>query len=561
VRPLQQLLAPGRLSGAETLRARLALAKGPWAWPREGGRLARARHLAGGERPGASAGTALVLTAGDTQRSAWVLSADGTEPGSDEAALAQSARRAIERAHRLLAERTRLAWRPLPRLSEVHLTRLDTVYPTGAIHRTLPVEGDSLGLSTVLALASMLYGQPLPDDIVASAAVDDQGALGQVGRVEAKVRTVVECLPGVRRIIVAKEQAGEWKAAVETVAAGALEVVAFDTAWAAVEELLDPVASLESTQEGHQPEVLHALANTLKEGRSAVLTWRPVARAVRHMRACWTLTPDQRAEADLVLIVAQRYAREPRTDDVDLDALIDWVGRQHIMARLPLLAHLVQHHASYGCDVPPPLRALVEPLLDAEAHPFAYKVRGAWARWLAADGQAAAALALQRRIVRDLVQGMQDDEASYSLAEWMRLAGALGDAPSLEEAIELERRLQRQGSLSDNAQMYLDCAAAMGLAALGRLEAAHARRRAVSAASHVPNHDNISSRARRALRMALDEAGDPKGLTDADAALDLLRQGQLTVEAAIPRLGSHAAVAERLLERGGVEMVLRLFPG
>lgn len=560
MRSLQRLLAPGRHSPDETRRARAALGLGPWGWPLSGQPLARARHLAGAEPEDATVGRAIVLTVGDSQRSAWVLSTDGTQAGADHAALAQSAKRAVERAHRLLAERTRLAWRPLPAVSEVHLTRLDTVHTVGSVQRMLPVEGDSLGLSTVLALASTLYGQPLPADIVASAAVDAQGALGEVGRVLDKVRTIRECLPRVRRVVVAREQVREWEAAVLEHTAGSLTVVGHDTAWAAVEDLLDPVTSLENTHEAHQPEVLHALANTLKEGRSAVLTWRPVARAVRHMRRCWQLTDDQRSEADLVLLVAQRYAGELTPADVDLPAVIDWVSRQHVMARLPLLAHLVQHHATYGLDMPPALGDLVGPLMDADAHPFAYKVRGAWARWLAADGQAHEALGIQRRIVEDLVQGMLEDQASYGLAEWMRLAGALGDAAAFHDALALEARLVRTGAVQASSQMYLDCAAAMGACALDDIELARERRRRVIEASHLPNHRNVSSRTQRAVRATLDESGEPPGLTDCDDALDRLRQGRISVGDALPRLGIHGEVARRLLDRGGVDMLLRLFP-
>jgi len=560
VRPVQDLLTPGRHSAEETSRARRALKLGPWAWPTGGPPLARARHIAGPPPEQAASGRTIVLTVSDSQRSAWMLSTDGTQAGPDHADLAQSARRAVERAHRLLAGSTRLAWRPLPGVGDVRLTRLDTVYAAGAVQRMLPVEGDSLGLSTVLALASTLYGQPLPGDIVASAAVDVTGALGAVGRVPDKVKTIRQCLPGVRRVVVAASQLDAWEAAVLKHAAGALEVVGHDTAGAAVEALLDPVTSLEQTEETRRTEVLHALANTLKEGRSAVLSWRPVARAVRHMRQCWDLTTDQRAEADLVLLVAQRYAGEVTPEDVDLDAVITWVGGRHVMARLPLLAHLVQHHATYGLDMPPALATLVGDLLDADAYPFAYKVRGAWARWLAADGQAGAALAIQRRIVEDLEQGMLESEASYGLAEWMRLAGALGDAAAFDAALELEARLQRQGAVQGSSQMYLDWVAASGAGALDRLELARERRKAVLAATHVPNHRNVSSRTLRALRAALNESGEPPDLTDADEALDRLRQGQITIDEAISRLGIHGAIARRLVDRGGVDMLLGLFP-
>lgn len=561
MRPVQQLLAPGRLTDTERDRAERALALGPWVWPRGGSALARAEHLAGAKPAQGAEGRAVVLTVGDRQRSTWVLCTDGNLPGPDQATLAQSAHRAIDRAHRLLAERTRLAWCPLPPRAVIHLTRLDSVHDAGSAHRPLPVEGDSLGLSTILALASMLYGQPVPPDVVASAAVDAEGALGKVGRINDKVRTIVECLPGIRRVVVARDQEDDWMAAVQKHAAGALEVVSFKNAWSAVEELLDPVTCLERTPEPHQREVLHALANTLRDGRSAVLEWAPVARAVRHMRASWTLTPDQRAEADLVLLVAQRYSREETPEDVDIDSVIEWVGQRHPMARLPLLAHLVQHHATYGLDIPPRLEALIRPLLDATIHPFAYKVRGAWARWLAADGQAAEALALQRRIAEDLVEGMHEDEVSYSLAEWMRLSGALGDAASFDAALSLEASLRRQGSLAESSRMYLDCYAAMGASALQRLAYAAERRRSVNAASHLPNHNAIASRTHRAIRMARNADGAPSGLTESDAALDRLRQDGISLEEALSQLGSYKAGARRLVQRGGVKMLLELFPG
>jgi len=518
-----------------------------------------AQECAGQTTPPAPVGSAIVLTAHTRQRSAWLLSFAEPTHGLATGTLSADAERTIQRAHRLLSMHATLAWRDLAPPGARSLGHLDTVFGEASVVERRPVAGDSLGLSAVLALSSMLYDKSLPGDIACSAAIDDNGALAPVGRVAKKVATVVECLPGIRRLIVAKRQEGEWRRHAEPLG---LTVRGFRTVGDAISELLDPAGALADTPPKHQPEVLYGFTELLRGGRSKLLWWDPVGEAVRKISTSWELTEDQRAEMALVQLVADRYAQRPIPDtEAEITEIAAWIRRRPALNQPNLLAHLVQHHATYGLPLPHALEVTVSPMIAARDAPFAYRLRGAWGRWLASMDRSSEAYRVQRSVLEELHDARLGQECSYALTECLRLAGALGRRGDFEQLLGVETALRRVGALCAADRMYVDAYVAWGAALLGDLNQALARRQKVLAAAGLPNQRNLASRTLRVIRFMQNaqDVDGREGLVAVDRALDELRCSRISSAEAFEVLGSTQAVARRL-HHGGVDHLHRFLP-
>ncbi len=74
-------------------------------------------------------------------------------------------------------------------------------------HATIPVDGDSLGVSACVAYVSRWLDEAPRADVVAAAAVREDGALMPVGHLDEKVATLRRALPDVTTIVVAASQA------------------------------------------------------------------------------------------------------------------------------------------------------------------------------------------------------------------------------------------------------------------------------------------------------------------------------------------------------------------
>lgn len=87
------------------------------------------------------------------------------------------------------------------------------------------LEGDSYGVGIALALASLNMDEPVPEDLVASATVLEDGRLGRVEGLKEKMSIVWNWAPGVTRFVVAEPQREEALALAQTCAPG-LRIVA-----------------------------------------------------------------------------------------------------------------------------------------------------------------------------------------------------------------------------------------------------------------------------------------------------------------------------------------------
>lgn len=359
------------------------------------------------------------------------------------------------------------------------LTSRLAVYQAGVgIEEREPLlDGPSFGLCFVLALASHLAECAVPSDVVASAGVDERGVLRPVEALELKIEGVVKLAPGVRRVLVAADQADE----AECAAAGRLEVVPVRSAAEALRivfgESLSAALVAAGTDEGKRAELAGTLFRLALVGRGAVVDWSPIERAAALALETWpAMSDDQRYRLVFARAVAARHERNEGELSMPTP---EWLASQPASIRLGVIAHLVQQSADTGrpsaleaelfalAHVParfedaltPDLEDTIIPSLTGALVPH-LKLLGALARLWAATGRVRAALALQQQLARAFVASYAEDEVSYPLTEWFRLAGILQDAESFRRADELWRGLAVQGLISKDGAPYVERARA-----------------------------------------------------------------------------------------------------
>lgn len=474
--------------------------------------------------------------------------------------LVGTSRRAARLARDHVAKWTPLAWRQLPPLDAVRAERVDVSVPSGGAAQALPLVGDSLGLSVVLALTSSWLGLPVPPGLVASAALEPDGSLGAVGAVAGKVGLVTALLPGVRRIAVASCQVQEWRVALDDAGRGDLELVAVPTVAAAIAGFFSAEAALEQVPRGpERRRLVYGMSALLERGQGALPDWRPVASAVERIQADWELSAEDRARLQLLELVARRYAGLALPAAPAGRTLADLVA--DIAARSPLeraghLAHLVEHCAALALPLPTELEDAVAPLLDAERSPHDFKVRGAHARWLA-PRDPVAALESQRARLAELRAARRLTDCSHSLTEALRLAGALGHGDAFARLLDEEAALRELGGLSAVDQTFVDAAVAGGAALLGNPSLSDGRWERL--AHGEGPHRYLRSWALRLRLLAGVHEGDEGQLLGDHALLHAVFTGDKDVETAVAGLQKGRPVAT-LLAQQGRDRLLRFFP-
>ncbi|MCB9609034.1 MAG: hypothetical protein H6716_20750 [Polyangiaceae bacterium] len=315
------------------------------------------------------------------------------------------------------------------------------------------VSGESYGGAFLLAHTSRWLDVAPPVDLVACAKIDDSGTLGFVDGLETKLQTIWDYALAVKRVVVSAEQ----KVAAETIAAGRLEVFAFDH----VEELVPYVfESLVHQRDAHlraNPEFAATRARALEAwvaNRNPQLrAWEAVAQGAEFLS---TLLAD-RPEATSARIVG-RIARRHTGAGA---ALLDWPEDDELPARTELrhryLAQVVQSSADSGePEVARRDAAKARALIPSrESRNSAHLVlAGAVGRALAATGpdMHEQALSWMLDVVDDWFAIGERSESSYAVCEALRLASLSGDAPALarlgpaldfwRDAPELDERLE-----------------------------------------------------------------------------------------------------------------------
>ncbi len=442
--PLQKLEASDQ---KRLLRA------GIWLWPRAEADVKAVGAAVGIRPPKADRGRTLLLTAvpppaSDAEPPATLWRFDvSTESlrgttGFDPAALASwsLARHVLALATPVLLS--------TPRSERVH-DQIRATHLVGVPYHWRPplIDGASAGLSFVLALVSHVNRIAVPEDVAASAVLDDarEGKLAPVDAkgLEAKLRAVAEGAPRVRRVAIAK--ANE-EAVAEHAAQLGLTVKGFDDA-------IDAVVWAFTGGDDHDAFAQMVVARRLQEHpaeriaaglfrlglyatRDDLARWRPIGRAAELVdELAPGLGEHEREMLQRVGEVACRHDDVPGPDlGLPGRAWLDALRRADWRARY--LAQTTQRAALCGQPGPADVLALIQPWLperfedatDDDLHIF-----GARARLDAVTADDLhSALTLQRAIAgvwadtQDLAGIARN--ASFQLSEWFRLAGALGRA-------------------------------------------------------------------------------------------------------------------------------------
>jgi len=446
-----------------------ALAQGPWCWPRglTTARLERCLDGALPERlragpPPLAPGVVLLVSAIDRrQGSIWRF---GPGAGGGHAAtLSQESLRAVQLAARVVARALPLRWRREPRPEDLGRAaiRVDrAAFTNQVMPRESALVGDSCGLAAFLALSSLALGVPVPAHVATSAALapDGSGGLQRVKYAGTKLRALEALAPRVTKLLVASEQGLDFRPT-------RIEVVRVKTARQALDHVFEPGAAARRFTSVHDPgEVIEHLLDLTTASGVAFRDWRAVAEAARVALAAWegALSEEQVARLHLVGMIASRHAYGSWEAPIQAG----WLELLPPHRRAVAISHLVQNTTDCGQPSVAVASALAAPYLAGDG-PMDLRIRGAWARLIALRGQEDRALELQAENAERFIEMGLVAEATYPLAEWLRLSGATARGEAFEAASRVAGRVERLGGMGYGGQPYVDLARGRAARALG----------------------------------------------------------------------------------------------
>jgi len=498
---LRELLQQSALSPHERRVLRGALQKHPWCWPSEPDLRARARALGVDPPQELPAGEVLLLTyvpgqppLGGLARLTCVPEAFGAE-----LSLERGAQEALRQAFGVVS-------RDLPQLVRPDaLTRREVwsavLLPGGpADQRTLG--GDSFGLSFALSAASLLADVPVPVDVAASAVLRQDGSLGTVEGLEAKIEVLCGNAPGVTRLLVALGQGDEAR----RIARERLQIVeCADLAFALhhVFPGLDRVTPASWKSPGTAAAAARQLYRLAMRPVRPLLGWKGVASAAGALHEA--LPAD-----DHVHRVQVAFARQVALRHEGAAAPLAWPAHEVLMhmqapVRLTVLAHVVQAAIEVGApdlaDTLERARAHVPRLRDAERGGL--RLMGAVGRGLARLRRHDEAAALLEEVVEAWRLALLAEEASMALCELVRVHALRGDLAGLERLGPALDEVLTAPMLDDVSRAFLQQALArarveLALAGAVPLDASlepelQALQRLSEARLSVPEHVALSS--------------------------------------------------------------------
>ncbi len=549
-----------------------AFRAGPWCWPSTHERLeAMRRHH--GEVPAARPGSIAAVTVQDDAVVLWHV-APG-RPGAPGAPLGQVLRGswraagiALPRALPVLWQNVHQATARPPDITYLASTRAGP----GVTDIRQVIDGPSFGLAFCLHLASSVLGCALPDDIVASATIDAAGAVGPVGGLDLKLAGIRRMAPRVRRVIVAAAQ----HAFAAAHAGTSLEIISVTHAADAIERVLGDRLARHLVAAGQDPARREDLTRSFFRlaliGSDAIVEWRPVMQGATLALQEWPdLSPDARYRLTFARAVAARHHDNSGRVELPAEA---WLTSLPRVLRLQVIAHLTQQSADTGAPAPDVIERLAARELDhaiEESSPADLRLRGALARLASVTGRPGAALATQERLAHAFAAIYADQDIAYPLAEWARLAGALGDEASLRRAQAFHDRMLGAGSYRGLGPRFVEVALLRGRL-LVNPDDREARDAAGQIGSDATLPDHVRSCAQRWAGVAGREAlalaarrGDVVAARNLELARldDALRAGNAGAAAAcVDALEIYDPGPVGHLRRGGAsaEEIARLYP-
>ncbi len=455
-----------------------ALTLGAWAWPRDDG-ARRALQALGCALPEGRAGDAIVLAVNPTYAGLYVASSPPRGGGSVPLAgrVDDVWRCAVAAAFAALP----LLWRPLRGLPRhppevCHVGGL-VIGPGGRPPDRL--DGESAGLPFALLVTSRALDLPTRTNVAATAAITAGGRLEAVDGYEAKLAVLREWAPGVDTLIVAAEDkesvtalAGRLHPGLTIRGARTLaEALPFAFADGGDIDvvLANALLPVESTID-ERGELVDGLFRLALMQHGIVPAWRPVAKAAGLALSRWQneLPADELHRLRVAAAIADRHAHG---NTHPFPALSDGLlGELPLPTRLALVAHAVQACTDRGTPAVAEAERLIETHarvgLDATVDHL--KLLGAHGRLQGVTGRAEEALATAQKAARGHFERFAYDQVSYPLSEWLRLAAALKQRASFDEAWALAERVDALAGHTPTGWDFLRLAHACGLA---RLEA------------------------------------------------------------------------------------------
>jgi len=396
--------------------------------------------------------------------------------------------------------------------ARIVLTRLATTIRDGAVDSRSGVDGPSIGLALLLSMASSATGLLLPSDLLATAEVTVRGEVLAVGGLERKLAGLARMAPGIRRVVIARDQeVGE--------VPDGLELVRVSTGRQALQEVFQESEVVDAlVAAGQDPSrreaVLRDFFFASMRGRTEMVRWRSRRRAALAALENWPdLDPDESNQLRLAVAVASRFD-DREVSPVELPDP-QWVLDQPPARKGAILAQLVQQANDTGVPSLAQVDELLSHVTEAEwtvpSSPF-LRLRGARARLWATRTRELAERALveQEAAARAFLDLLQPAETTYGLSEWFRLAGLLGDREAFERALAYETVVTEQGGMAQGGGTFVSLNTAWARVCLGRdlpwvVGAVQAIERGVGA-----YWSDVRDRARRLRAQALDGLGKPE---------------------------------------------------
>ncbi len=459
---LTELLAHPAPGFAESNKARRALEQ-PGCWPHDLAQITAAKRFGATPRAQQVGETLLVAVTRDGSRTTLLHLARRLRPNRHSEPLGPEARAALVLAGTLCpTSLTTLTTATPPRPEGAWELSAVFIAGTGA---SAHVDGASFGLAMLLAHTSEWLDEPVPSDLVALAALRDDGRLARVDGMVHKLAMVRGTALGVRRVVVAAEQERE---ALEH-AGGALEVIAVATAREAVARVfcnLDAKRRARWTEPSSiDAELDELFALVLAPPRDASLHWPAV---FEFATALESRVSDGivRDKALFARSIAARHAGHTRD--------LVWPSERLLVALPPsvrwrALAHGVQSLGDAGSDeVREKISSVLTRLEGADTTRETLELRGAIGRALTQLRAYERARAVLSQAVDGWWEIYESGEASRALCELMRLCGVTGDAEGVSRAHAKGRAFERAHPTKRASIAYLRWATGRALVQTGR---------------------------------------------------------------------------------------------
>ncbi|MCC7534977.1 MAG: hypothetical protein IT379_02120 [Deltaproteobacteria bacterium] len=431
---LHGLLAAGRPSPSERFEMERALGF-PWSWPGNDA-VANVPDLAeldapAPPRPGA---TCLVSVTPDERVALWALS-----PSQHE-----QSRPLVDRASRDALVAMRIATTHLPLVAATRPLRASVRWSVQlaakvglGVDRVL--DGASFGLGFVLAAASLLLDVPVPVDVCALAAIDEDGRLIPVGGLAEKLWMLAAWAPAVRRVLVSTPQAPRAREIVDDASLD-LRVVAVSSVSVALEVVFPDARTEPDLPPGDGAALRGALEDVYRaavDGAPSMIDWATVARAAARLGEHAAIRSDPRAREEAHVAEALSWRHSGRRA-VAVWPSAELLARSPRPVRLRLLAHVVSSLAdTQSSDIDRFVDEARGHLAGAgEEHAEDLDLLAAMGRALAAVDRDVDALDVLRRAVDGWFAIWRPDGAAAALSEMLRIHGFRFDPRSVGETVE-----------------------------------------------------------------------------------------------------------------------------